>query len=228
VIFTLVRAVAEAFVEPGGVISIAALRELGTGMLGSLACGTTLGLLLAAYLRLVGKQLLLVLTVMAYGVTAFTSYFHFESLLLFLFAGFVVANVTDQGERLLEAVAEGGRVVYVLFFALAGAHLNLPLVAKLWPVALALVVARVLFTFIASRLGSRVAKDVPPVSNMGWMPLVSQAGITIGMAVAVSEQFPTFGPGLGALAIVAVGINEAVGPILFKWALDRAGESAAQ
>lgn len=226
VLFTLARAAATVMVEPGASFSLGALRELGTSMLGSFACGTTLGLLVAAYLRLVGKQLLVFLIVVAYGATEFTSYFHFEALLLFLTAGFVVANVTHQGERLLEAVAAGGRVVYVIFFALAGAHLDLPLLAKLWPVALALVGARVILTVVAARTGSAFAKDSPPVSTLGWMPLVSQAGITIGMAVAVNAEFPTFGAQLAALTIACVGMNEAVGPVLFKLALDRAGESS--
>lgn len=227
ILFTLSRAAAEVLVVPGGSVSLSVLKELGTAMLGSLACGTTLGLIVAAYLRLIRRRLLLFLIVVAYGATEFTAYFHFESLLLFMTAGFVVVNVTHQGERLLDAVAAGGRVVYVIFFALAGAHLDLHLLRQLWPVALALVGARALFTVAASRLGSRIAKDKPPVSTLGWMPLISQAGITIGMAVTVGAQFPTFGPALAALTIAAVGFNEAVGPILFKWSLDRAGESQA-
>jgi hypothetical protein len=43
----------------------------------------------------------------------------------------------------------------------------------------------------------------------------------------IERTFPEFGAGLGALVIATVAINELVGPILFKLALDRTGESRA-
>jgi hypothetical protein len=45
------------------------------------------------------------------------------------------------------------------------------------------------------------------------------------MAAVVERAFPTFGAGYRALAIAAVAINEMIGPVLFKMALDKAGES---
>jgi Kef-type K+ transport system membrane component KefB len=223
--FAIARNVAAVLTEPGAGFSLSSLHELGVGILGSFACGTTLGLAIALYLRLVGRELILFLVLVGYGASEFTLYFHFEPMLLFITAGFVVANISAQGERLLEAVAAGGRVVYVIFFALAGAHLDLNLLARLWPVALSLAVGRAGLTFIAARLGSRWATDAPVVKTFGWLPLISQAGVTIGMAVAVGEEFPAFGKELAALIIAVVGLNEAVGPVLFKWALDRTGET---
>lgn len=225
VLFAISRNVTTVLTEPGASFTLSAMRELGVGMLGSVACGTTLGLLIAVYLRLIGRELILFLIVVGYGATEFTAYFHFEAMLLFIIAGFVVANISKQGERLLDAVAAGGRVVYVIFFALAGAHIDLRLLATIWPVALALVGVRIVTTFFSSRLGSRWAKDEEVVARYGWLPLISQAGVTIGMAVSLSADFPGFGEGLGMLAVAVVGLNEAIGPVLFKWALDKTGET---
>lgn len=223
--FAVARNVAAVLTEPGAGFSLSSLHELAVGILGSFACGTTLGLAVALYLRVVGRELLLFLVLVGYGASEFTAYFHFEPMLLFITAGFVVANISAQGERLLEAVAAGGRLVYVIFFALAGAHLDLHLLARLWPVALSLAVGRTALTFFSSRLGSAWARDAPVIKTYGWLPLVSQAGVTIGMAVAVGEEFPAFGRELAAMIIAVVGLNEAVGPVLFKWALDRTGET---
>lgn len=223
VLFALALALARGL-SGGGGLSLAGLTDLGQGMLGSVACGTTLGLLVAVYLRLSGRQLLLFLLLVAYGATSLTSYFHYESMLLFMCAGFVVTNVTGQGERLLKAIANGGRVVYVIFFALAGAHLDLGLLRTLWPVALALGLVRALSTVAAARLGSQLAGDPAVVVRDGWMPLISQAGVTIGLAVIIAESFPSFGRPLEDLAIAVIGLNELLGPVLFKWALDRNGE----
>jgi len=215
--------VAHALIGGGG-LDLGEMRTLGKELVGSGACGITLGLLVTAYLRFVNREILLFLLVICYGVTEFSTYFHFDTLLLFVTAGFIVANISAQGEKLLAGVSQGGRIVYVLFFANAGAHLDLGLLARLWPVALGLVVIRIAGTGVATVAGAKIAKDVSAVTHYGWMPLVSQAGITIGMAVLVANAFPGWGDDFRALAIAVVGINETIGPILFKVALERAGE----
>lgn len=224
VLFALVKTGAALLLDPGAEFSLEGLEEVGMGLLGAVACGTTLGLAIALYLRLVGRQLFLFLLVVGYGASALAAYFQFETLVFFMTAGFVVANVTAQGERLLEAVGDGGRIVHVVFFALAGAHLDLHLLARLWPVALALFAARVGSTWVACEVSARWVEDPPVVRRFGWMPLVCQAGVTIGMAVQLPVQFPAFGTELAALVIAVVGINELTGPVGFAWSLRRAGE----
>lgn len=226
ILFAAVIQLTRSMVDPALGFDVSALTQLGEELLGSFAAGTTLGLLVTLYLRLVGRQLILFLVVISYGVTQFSSYFGYDTLLLFVVAGFVVTNVSKQGEKLLEAVSQGGRVVYVLFFANAGAHLDLPLLAKMWPIALALAASRVVATIVAARAGSKLAKDPEVVRRYGWMPLVSQAGVTIGMVVIVSRIFgDSFGPAMASIVVAVVGINEAVGPVLFKYSLDLAGET---
>src|SRR5207253_11158173 len=51
---------ARPLVEPGATFSAHAFNALGHEILGSVALGTTLGLILAVYLRLIGKQLVVV------------------------------------------------------------------------------------------------------------------------------------------------------------------------
>ena len=42
----------------------------------------------------------------------------------------------------------------------------------------------------------------------------------------IAREFPSIGTGFRALAIATVAINEMVGPVLFKLALDRTGETS--
>jgi Kef-type K+ transport system membrane component KefB len=168
----------------------------------------------------------LVLVALGFGVTEVLSYLRFDALLTFMVAGFVVRNLSRQGEKLTKAIGEMGSVVYVVFFATAGADLDIDLLQKLWQVALLLAGTRALFTFVAARIGSRLAGDPPILRRWGWSGLVSQAGLALGLAGVIARAFPTFGPGFGALAIATVAINEMVGPVLFKLALDRAGETS--
>ncbi|HYO97696.1 MAG TPA: cation:proton antiporter [Polyangiaceae bacterium] len=225
VMMALVLMLARPLITPGGTLSMQDFNVLGHEILGSVAMGTTLGLLLAAYLKLVGKNLLLVLLALGFGMTEFMRYVHIDPLLSFLTAGFVVQNLSDQGDKLLHAVEQVGSIVFVVFFATAGAHLDIPLLKQMWPVALGLCTIRALVTYGTSRLSSHVAKDSPNIRAWGWSSLISQAGFALGLSVVIARTFPEFGEAFRALAIAAVAINEIVGPVLFKLALDRVGES---
>jgi hypothetical protein len=100
-----------------------------------------------------------------------------------------------------------------------------PIMRALWPVALLFAGTRAAGTFLAARLSSRLARDSEVVRTWGWAPLISQAGVAIGVASIAAAAFPGVGSGFRSLAIAVVGINETLGPILFKLALDRTGES---
>lgn len=225
VLLALALMVARPLIIPGAEFSTEAIYAVGHEVIGSIAIGTTFGLLLSAYLRLVGHALLVVLVAVGFGLTDVLRYLHFDPLLTFMLSGFVVQNFSQQGSKLLHAVEETGSIVYVVFFATAGAHLDIPLVQQLWPVAIGLAGSRALVTFVAHRWGCRLAGDDPVIARWGWSSLVSQAGLALGLAVVVANSFPSFGGGFQSLAVAMVAINEMIGPVLFKWSLDRAGET---
>jgi Kef-type K+ transport system membrane component KefB len=227
VLLAAVMTLARPLISPDASLSLAIFGTLGREILGSIALGTTLGLLLAVYLRLVGRQLLVVFIVLGFGVNEAINYIHFEPLLAFLVAGFVVQNLSPHGGRFLEAIEQTGGVVYVIFFASAGAHLDLNLLKTLWPVALILCGSRALITFGAARISANIAGDPPALRNWAFSGLISQAGIALGIAALIAREFTEFGASFSALAIAAVAINELLGPIIFKFALDKNHESAA-
>jgi len=219
--------VVQPMIEPGGSISLHEFHALGREILGSVALGTTLGLVLAAYVRLVNKQLILVFLALGFGLSEVMRYLQYDALLAFMVAGFVVQNLSRQGEKFLSAIHQMGSVVYVIFFATAGADLDIPLLRSLWPVAVILVCSRAIITYSTGRLASWIANDPPSVRKWGWSGLVSQAGLALGLAASIAQKFPSFGNGFRALAIATVALNEMFGPILFKFALDRSGETSA-
>lgn len=227
VTMALVLVVARLLISPDGSFSFDDFSLLGHEIIGSVAMGTSLGLALAVYLKLVGRNLLLVLLALAFGMTEFMRYVHIDPILSFLTAGFVVQNLSAQGDKLLHDVENVGSIVFVVFFATAGAHLDLPLLAELWPVALLLCTVRGTVTFGLARWSSRITNDSPVIRRFGWSGLVSQAGLTLGLSVVIERAFPEFGQGFRSLVIATVALNEMVGPVLFKFALDRAGETNA-
>ncbi len=226
VVLALALTLVRPLIEPGAIFSAHAFQALGHEILGSVSLGTTLGLVLVGYLRVIGKQLVLVFLALGFGMTELLHYLDFDPLLTFMVAGFLVQNLSKQGEKFLHAIHRTGGIVYVVFFATAGAHLDVPLLRELWPVALVLAGARAAVTYGVARLGSQLAGDDPMVKRWGFSGLVSQAGLALGIGAVVAREFPQFGDGFRALAVATIALNEMLGPILFKIALDRAGETS--
>jgi Kef-type K+ transport system membrane component KefB len=226
VLLAAAMAVARPLIDPASSFSPDSFVKLGHELFGSVALGTTLGLFIAAYLRLVNRQMLVVLLVLGFGVSTVLDYLQFDALLTFMVAGFIVRNMSKQGDKFLHAIEQTGNVVYVVFFATAGADLDVPLLRNLWPVALVLTVARSSVTWAGSKLAGKLGNDVPTVRTWGWSGLVSQAGLALGLSAIVAREFPLFGTPFRALAVATVAINEMVGPVLFKMALDRTGETS--
>ncbi len=226
VLIATVMGCVKPLIDPTAVFSAEAFKNLAHDLFGSIALGTTLGLVLAAYLRLVNRQMLVVLLVLGFGVSTVLDYLQFDSLLTFMVAGFTVRNLSQQGQKFVHYIEGTGTVVYVVFFAIAGADLDIPLLRQLWPVALVMAGSRALITYAGSRLSARLANDPPMLRRWGWSGLVSQAGLALGLSVMVAKDFPAFGTSFRALAIATVAVNEMIGPVLFKLALDRSGETS--
>ncbi|HEY5960026.1 MAG TPA: cation:proton antiporter [Polyangiaceae bacterium] len=226
VLFAFLLVAVRPFLIEGDSVSTARLRVLGYEIVGSVALGTCLGLVLIAYVRLVGRQLLLVLLVLGFVVTDGLHYVQFDPLLAFLTTGFVVRNVSNQGEKLLFAVSRMSGLVFVVFFATAGAHLDLPLLSKLWPVAVLFFTVRLVTTWLAVQLTQRISADSTTLRRYAWAPLISQAGLTLALSHTIEREFPSIANGFRSLVIATVAINEVVGPILFKYALERCDETS--
>jgi Kef-type K+ transport system membrane component KefB len=220
--------VVQPMIDPAAQISMHEFQALGRELLGSVALGTTLGLVLIAYMRLVNKQLIVVFLVLGFGLSEVMRYLHYDALLAFMVAGFVVQNLSWQGEKFIHAIRRTGSVIYVIFFATAGADLDIPLLRSLGPVAIVLVLTRALITWGTGRLSSHLADDPPAVRTWGFSGLVSQAGLALGIGASIAQRFPAFGDSFRALVIATVALNEMAGPILFKFALDRCGETSAE
>jgi Kef-type K+ transport system membrane component KefB len=192
---------------------------------GSLAYGAALGAGFALYLRFVGREVTLVLLGLCVLLSAGGTYLRFEPLLAALAAGLVVENIAPpRGDVLRVAVEEGALPVLVIFFAAAGASLRLDAVAQLGGVAVAISAFRIVSIRTATAIGGRVSGLRRDHRSLVWMGLVSQAGVTLGLAVIVANQYPGWGNALQTLVVSMIAIHEVIGPVLLRAALVRAGE----
>lgn len=208
----------------GDQLNLGMLTNIGHELFASFAAGVTFGLMVGLLFRFVDKERVLVLVVLSYGVTALCVYLGYDTLFVFVVAGFVAMNLTRSGPALIAASETTSGTVMIVFFATAGAKLDLAALYALWPVVLALFFARIAFSVVAAKIGHRLAHDPPTVRKNAWLVLVSQAGVTIGLATVAGEALPGLGAKLASLCVAVVALNELFGAALTKWALMRAGE----
>ena len=77
---------------------------------------------------------------------------------------------------------------------------------------------------LSSYAGGILAGDPLKLYRIAWMPYITQAGVSIGLATEVANGFE-WGQGFATIIISVIIINQLIGPPLFKWAIGLAGES---
>ncbi len=149
----------------------------------------------------------------------------FEPLLICIVGSFAVTNYSKYRAEYQFILHKIGPYVYMAFFTLIGAMISLELLTKVWLMALGLFLVRLISMIIGAYIGSTLAKDDPLHRKIGWMPYVTQAGVGLGLAVKVAYEFPVWGNEFSTIVISVIVLNQFAGPPLFKWALNRIGES---
>jgi Kef-type K+ transport system membrane component KefB len=194
-------------------------------VVGSLAFGALLGALFAAYLAHVGREVTLVLLGLCAVLSQLSPTMHLDAVLAALAAGLVVENIAPpQGDALRQAVERGSLPVLIIFFAAAGASLNVAALAVIGLVGVGLAGFRALSIWAGARLGTRMAALPRATGDLVWLGLISQAGVTIGLATVVAREFPSWGIAVQTLILGLTGLHVLIGPVLFRAALARAGE----
>lgn len=196
---------------------------------GQILMGMVLGGACALYLRWVDVEVLLFLVGLVYTADFVATQLHVveandQPVLMWLAAGFTVANFSKRGHDLIHSVEKLSLPVYVVFFTLAGARLHLSELWALAPYAFALVGIRAAMVLIGTRLGARLGDADPATRQHGWMGFLSQAGVALSLGAIIGQKLGDQGRALETLILAAVAVNELIGPVCLKVGLGLAGE----
>src|SRR5882724_5935858 len=224
ILFTLVLVFGRALTSAGALnVAVAGMAIL--QLVGSTAAGALLGFALGRYLSLVRRDTVLFLVATAFVAAEVARVMHLETLIIALAAGFYLENFAPaEGERLRRELKRGSLPVYVAFFALTGAGLRVGVLAALWPWILLLVGLRLVSLRYGLLWAGRHPSVTPAMARDGWLGLISQAGMALGLAQLARRAFPEWGVSLETLIVAMIGVHEVAGPICFRMALVRAGE----
>ena len=149
-----------------------------------------------------------------------------SSLLTCMMLGTVFCNVCESSEELMERVDRWTTPLFVLFFVISGAELELNIFTSSAVVIVGVIylVFRSAGKIFGAGISSKFMKcDKKIVDNLG-ITLLPQAGVALGMAVTSVQLGPYVGGFVRNIILFSVLVYEIVGPMLTKMALIRAGE----
>lgn len=238
VLFAISAEVADALLEEVG-FSLGFVGLLIGELLLSLLLGYITGRLLqwvlSTHLRHLAKTALILL--LGYGVFVVSHTIRensaqilsvellLEPLLIAMIGGFYVINYTDFRSEFLSILEEVAPAVYVTFFTLTGASMDLGVLSDAWLIAVIIFAVRLAAFFISSFAGGLVAGDPMRHNTLSWMAYVTQAGVGLGLATEVAVEFPGWGEEFATIIISIIVLSQVVGPPLHKWVINYVGES---
>ena len=149
----------------------------------------------------------------------------FSSLLTLMMLGTIFCNICDFSEELMERVDRWTAPLFVLFFVLSGAELELSVFSNLLMVLVGIVyiLSRSIGKCSGAFVSAKIAKCDDNIVKYLGITLLPQAGVALGMAMKAKE-FGEIGEMVATITLFAVLIYELVGPALTKLALTKAGD----
>lgn len=160
----------------------------------------------------------------SYLASAFN--WHVENTVVFLTSGFYLTNFCTSHRFLKSFTSATTPVVFIAFFTLTGASLDIRLFEAIWPITLALFFIRMGAIYLGAKIGVTIANLDPRHRKYQWMSFITQAGVGLGLAKKISDAYPEWGSAFATVIISVIIMNEILGPPLFKHALKSVEEGS--
>ena len=255
ILFSISFAIAQVFAKqyagvPGATVNFYNLAVLPIlEIVISLGIGGVLGILLTGAMKWFksrANRLMCMITIVILGVALCDllgekAGIEVSSLLTCMMIGAVFCNTRKDAITILENVERWTPILFMLFFILSGAELNLGLMANVTVIIICAVylAARSLGKYLGARWGCSVTGTGGSVKKFLGLTLLPQAGVAIGMARSSSNVFKSIadtvtgfgntyllnlGTTIIAVVLCATLVYELFGPVITKVSLTKAGE----
>lgn len=150
----------------------------------------------------------------------------FSTLLVCMMLGTLFCNLCEFSEVIMEDVDRWVAPLFVLFFILSGAELDITVFKSGVVVLIGVlyILSRSLGKYVGTLASAKAVKCSPMVCKYLGITLLPQAGVALGMSLTASQTLGSAGTLIRNIVLFAVLIYELVGPMLTKMALKAAGE----
>jgi Kef-type K+ transport system membrane component KefB len=237
IIFGFASAAARNILDPStssGIIQ-SVLHPAGE-ILFSIAAGSILGFLLTVLGRRLRPitdvpSLFMGFVAVAAGIS---QWLNLSLILTCMMLGFVLTNTTPVAtvKSMMGQLRTWMPFLFIPFFFLAGAHLDITALPSLGLIGVVYILARTAGLMGGARLGAVMGRSDDNIKKYLGFGILSQAGVAIGLSMVVLGQFEALGsPEASSIAVNVITtitatciIFEIIGPIGAKYALQKAGE----
>lgn len=150
----------------------------------------------------------------------------FSSLLVCMMLGTVFCNVCDFSAEIMGKTDRWTAPLFILFFVLSGAELELGVFGDMAVVCIGVVyiVSRSIGKWFGASISAKMVHCKPMIQKYLGITLLPQAGVALGMSVTVAQTLGEDGAMVRNIVLFGVLIYELVGPTLTRIALTRAGD----
>lgn len=221
----------------GGELNIIELLQtlgielIGSGLLG-IGCGLGVSCLLK-HSKSADRSLTLLVGLLLL-IAGVSLAFHLDVILCAMAAGATLINhAPHRSKPLLETLRAFASPIYVMFFVMVGARLQLDAQPSwLWGLVAFYVVGRTLGKYAGTWIGAKISKSPALLQNYLGMGLFAQGGVAVGLSMMAGQHLSGVevidGLDLGSVVVSAVTATtllvQLIGPASVKWAITKTGE----
>ncbi|CDZ74245.1 transporter, CPA2 family [Peptoniphilus sp. ING2-D1G] len=147
-----------------------------------------------------------------------------SSLLTLMSTSVIIANLGNVSRRYSDLIDRLTPPIFMCFFVLSGADLNLSSLKTVGVIGIFYVVGRALGKYIGAYSSAKITGMSKDIQKYLGLTLIPQAGVAIGLSLIASQKIPDpHGSMIRTIILGATIIYELVGPLLAKIALKKAG-----
>jgi Kef-type K+ transport system membrane component KefB len=156
--------------------------------------------------------------------TGVALYFNISPLLSNMFFGAVLVNIEKTSFRFFDSLSAVDWPLYIMFYVLAGAHLEIGLLPALGIIGSVYIILRVVGKVGGVYVGSTIAGTDSKIKNYMGIALMPQAGVALGLAMLAKVNLPHAGGAILNTIIATTVIYEILGPVATRYSLIKAGD----
>lgn len=246
--FAVLFALSKAFASGGDVSAVEVTLIPLIEILGSIVLGTLLGFLVSfgcKFFKSRANRMIMVIAaiLIVVGLSLLCSEkqwkllgtnLSFSPLLGCMMIGAIFINFRDDAMRTIDRVDQFTPPLYMLFFVISGASLDITIFGSdsavvVVVVALVYIIFRCVGKYLGAFTSAKMTESEPQVQKYLGFTLFPQAGVAIGLATTASQELGVLGLEkqsslILAVVLTATIIYELLGPVITKISLQKAGE----
>jgi Kef-type K+ transport system membrane component KefB len=154
--------------------------------------------------------------------TGVALHFHISPLLSNMFFGAVLVNIEKTSFRFFESVNNVDWPLYVMFYVLAGANLDIGILSSLGLIGSVYIISRIIGRIGGAYAGAVITGAGQSIRRYMGLALMAQAGVAIGLAMMAKASLPHTGGAILHTIIATTVVYEIFGPVATRYALLKA------